>query len=245
LRSARHFLAGELLLRHFHPAISAASSSAVNNTVKKLWIGDQQGARKRVLLRELRQRGHLRPLVVVPMVTEVWSDDDYRRYLESLGDATAQIGSRTIFARSRSGNPSTYLTELLSMRDGTDFFFDLDSGITERIVGGGWSRWKEYAHVAASELTAVACAYAESLLLVYDHTVMRSGDPEATRRHAAARVEAFSKHAKVSAMAWFWERERQTDPVEILGLSCTAQRIAAISENMPQTGQWNGIVRPA
>jgi hypothetical protein len=30
LRSARHFLAGELLLRHFHPAISAASSSAVN-----------------------------------------------------------------------------------------------------------------------------------------------------------------------------------------------------------------------
>jgi len=197
--------------------------------VKKQWIDDSYDKRKQGLLTGLRAGGQTRALVVVPMATDptAWSDEDYRRYVKSLGDPNATIATKALFSRSRTGNPGSYFIGLGGIQGDVDLFLDPDSGLTEHCPGNRWQNWNKNAHVAVSEVIELIRADAQRLVLVYDHTVPHSADAESAKVSANARVIAFQK-AKVSAVAWFWERAGKTDPLVIIGVSESAHRVSRI-----------------
>jgi len=137
-----------------------------------------------------------------------WSDDDYGRYLESLGQRNASIATKALFTRSRSGNPGSYFSGLGAIIDGTDFFLDPDSGLTERTPGDRWQRWGKKAHVAISEV--VELARAAPIGSFSSTTTPSRAQRLQTRRRSVAtsRVNAFQS-AALAAMAWYWEREER------------------------------------
>lgn len=155
--------------------------------------------------------------------------EDYRRYVASLGHSKASIATKALFTRTRSGNPGTYFSGLGHTGDGADLFLDPDSGLTERKPGNGWQRWKEGSHLAVSEVAGLARAHPQGLVLAYDHTVPHSKDSDAAKVHASSRVTVFQKEA-LAAAAWYWEREGALDPLVIVAVSATADRILKVKQ---------------
>jgi len=197
--------------------------------VKKQWIDDSYDKRKRGLLTWLRKGGHIRALAVVPMATDAtaWSEEDYRRYVKSLGNPDATIATKALFSRSRNGNPGSYFGGLGGIQGNVDLFLDPDSGLTKHCPGNRWQNWNENAHVAVSEVIELVRADVHRLVLVYDHTVPRSADADSAKASANARVTAF-QNANAPAVAWFWERAREMDPLVIIGVSSSADRVSRI-----------------
>jgi hypothetical protein len=194
--------------------------------MKKDWIDDPYDKRKRELLTGLKTAKLTRSLAVVPMATDAmdWSEEDYHRYIRNLGHTNAAILTKSLFSRTRSGNPGDYFNALGGIQTDVDLFIDPDSGLTPHRPGDHWHRWKEDAHIAVSEVIDIICGDQQRLVLVYDHAVDRRESAEA---HAAARVNLFQK-ANVSAMAWFWNRSSNTDQSAIIAVSCSADRVSQI-----------------
>jgi hypothetical protein len=187
-------------------------------TMRLDYLGDSLDHWKGSLLGRLRAENLLRPLRVVPMLTDgaLWSATHHAVYCAHLGLAVSDLISTKVFDGNVRADYFKHAAEQ-ACRD-SDLFIDPDKGIEP-------SRCKKE-HVSLLNLCSLATG--DRLLLVYEQT-------KAYGSNYASHVDKLSSRlGAASLFSVFWTGRQ----VAMAAISRDASRVAAIRRH------WHSIVGP-